>query len=296
MTQLTEGWTWFHWPFRWSYVFLVTPWLQRRLQQAVVSELTLQPRHSVLAKDFNVFRSDLDYSVVFALEPTPQQVILVTEFIDRHRQFLPFLGELEFYTTDEWQQKQALEKRHRELFTLIRSFRKITWQVKAFAQAPSEFHRQKARNALKRIAGVRSKDFELEDIRAAMEQKLKIFLRNVTFEKEIASPDAVQLFSHHLGWEFGTSLKQNDLAVQLTATDCVFFASLLPDGTVAFPEAVEALEELRREPRVREMFSALCRAEWLLCQSVRRQKGEPDSSLEDWVTHLSNLTFTNAAR
>ncbi len=279
MEIATERLGFVHGFFRLIYLHAFTPMFSRYLQgRHRRFRFVLACRHSLATgRGFNVFRSDIDYALVCFAEPPRQAVFELIADYRRLQKYFPFVGELEIYTDDEWNEKLQLEQDFPEILDLIRILRKSSWQRAILRGSPSPFHRRKTKRALRRMRdGPRRMRRYLQNLGASFPEK----------RGGVAVP-GLSAFSHFLGWSFGTAISKNTaLAISLSATDCVLLAAILPGGEDGLPDFRARIFQLRRAPQVKAPFLAVCRAEYLLCRSVKRSRAELDPKLEAWMRDL----------
>ncbi|MGZ3722401.1 MAG: hypothetical protein ACXVA9_05695 [Bdellovibrionales bacterium] len=307
LSEATERWAWLHGLFRQVYLHVLTPLFEFFIRrQTQLTELSLVPRHSLVkGSRFNVFRSDIDYAAVFTSEPKAESTRAVLKAYSSLQRFLPFVGELEFYTTKEWARKLELEREDPELLDLFHVLRKAAWQLDAVERATSKYHTSKAHASLMRMADYSQRKFDFEIVRAALVKRLGEFLQTLLVEgklqKDLPARGDFLAFSGFLQWNYGTvPAMAGELSARLSAPCCVLLAAILPDGTRGMSHS--SVYELRKRPDIRRLFLVLCESELLLCQSVRRGKTERDDALEAWMQNLRleigarseppNLTFS----
>ena len=102
----------------------------------------LYPRNSIYdSTSFNIFMSDLDFSIVINDE---KDVSLIQNVRKKIKYFFPNIGEFEFYTSKEWIQKnrECLKEAH-DIWNEIRLIRKLNWQKRSLAFADNEYSKLK---------------------------------------------------------------------------------------------------------------------------------------------------------
>ncbi len=131
--------------------FLPVLGMYLKASRGLNSNFRLLCRHSVLdAGTYNVFYSDLDLTALLSQDQI-QRAPEIASFIDRLRTFLPFLGELEIYTTEEHIELQKQIESHSKFYQPIRRIRKISWISDEAPSLPSTYHSAKRKRALKII-------------------------------------------------------------------------------------------------------------------------------------------------
>jgi hypothetical protein len=102
----------------------------------------LYPRNSIYdSSAFNIFMSDLDFSIVINDE---KDVLFIQNIRKKIKYFFPNIGEFEFYTSEEWIQKnrECLKEAH-DIWNEIRLIRKLNWQKRSLAFADNEYSKLK---------------------------------------------------------------------------------------------------------------------------------------------------------
>ena len=305
LSEKSECWRWIHSAARRFYVSVLTPILQYLLNRLATDEsCKLCPRHSAsTGKNFNIFRSDIDYAAIFIKEPSRETILRLENAFKQLRRIMPFIGELEYYTGVEWQRRNRLETESPELIEIIGNLRKAQWQLGIVNHPPSPFHRRKAEAALMRIAGIRGEGYNLGRILQGVSENLQSFINGVL--ANVAQPEVQQEVwgvSNFLGWEFGTSASRGGLI--LTAAQSYYLSAILPDGASSWEGAAESMRKIRENDKVKETYLILCEYELLLCQSVRRIQSGVNPNLEHWLMTLNaqltpsrsptNLTFSRS--
>ena len=281
LAEKTEGWR-FHEVFRRAAIHVFTPALQWLVFRDLGGELVC--RHSVLSvSGFNVFRSDIDYAVLFETEPSSLIVARVKARMDRLRRFFPFVGELEIYLREEWERKAQLTG---PVMRLIHFLRKIAWQTQVVRTSQDPYHRRKAERALMRMVDMGPLKYSPVLVQNCARHQVREFLReypSVNWSHQVAA------YSHFLGWTFGTSLvSEMSPYLHLTSAECLMLAALTPGGDRTLPKEVSLIHKLRAIPKIRSAYNEACEAEYLLCRSVSRMNTNADAGMQDWLRELSS--------
>jgi hypothetical protein len=138
--QLTRNWSWFHKIGRF-FAFHI----EVKIIKFVYFHLgfkQLYPRNSIYdSSSFNVFMSDLDFSIVIDEE---KNVLFIQKIRKKIKYFLPNIGEFEFYNKEEWIQKnRECLKDANHIWNEIRLIRKLNWQRKSLASADNQYSKVK---------------------------------------------------------------------------------------------------------------------------------------------------------
>lgn len=281
LAEATEKWHSFHSLFKHLAVRVFTPALNRFLFKDLKADLVC--RHSVTAKSgFNVFRSDVDYAIIFESEPPPQILESAKRRMTLARKFFPFVGELEVYRADEWSRKSQLNS---PVIRLIYFLRKLAWQTEIVRQAADPYHKEKAERAIMRMIEMAPLKYSPALVQNCARHQVREFLREFP---SVNWSHQVEAFSDFLGWGFGTAMiPERTPHLHLTSAECLLLAALIPGGHYALPGGHSLIHKLRAIPKIQTAYSEACEAEYLLCRSVHRLNGKVDPVLQDWLQELS---------
>lgn len=281
LAEKSEGWVWFHSLFRRAAVHVFTPIVRKTVLRGLRCDLIC--RNSVLkASGYNVFRSDIDYAVLFEAEPSAADMRALKARMERLRRFFPFVGEVEVYLREEWRRKtQLMGPLHR----LIQFLRKIAWQMQAVHEAGDFYHRHKAERALMRMIDMRPLKYSPALVQNCARQQVREFLRDYPL---VNWSHQVSAYSHFLGWSFGTSLiSEKSPYLHLAGAECLLLAALTPGGHHSLPEETALIHKLRAIPKIRAAYNEACESEYLLCRSVRRMNSSTDAVMDEWLRELT---------
>jgi hypothetical protein len=251
--------------------------LRRALRPARVS---LVARNSVLEpRNFRVFESDLDASLVFEGAVAEDSLALGRRLYARLQRWLPMLGELEIYERRELRLKEKVAAAAGPVVDMIWLLRKWSWQHKRLSEAPSLYHRRKAERSIRRIqdrlnlSGVAlfPTAADARTVGARVDAQLKGLPR-----RDPGGPiDAPAGF---LEWGIRSSesaeSRSGELRLFCAGPAALALLSILPDGEILCPQEREKLEDLRRTPQVARTLLAVALAEWSLLRSVERTNPE----------------------
>lgn len=281
LAEATENWNWFHSIFRRLAVSVLTPLLNRFIFRDLKTRLVC--RHSVVAASgFNVFRSDIDYALIFDSEPLPQILESAKKRMNFIRWLLPFVGELEIYRADEWSRKSQLNS---PVILLIYFLRKIAWQTEIVRSSADPYHRAKAERAIMRMIEMAPLKYSPALVQNCARHQVREFLREFP---SVNWSHQVEANSDFLGWGFGTALiPERTPHLHLTSAECLLLAAITPGGHHALKEGHSLIHKLRAIPKIQTAYSEACEAEYLLCRSVHRLNGKVDPVLQDWLHELS---------
>ena len=166
-----------------SYQNQVAPALQLSLPKQL-KELNprIEVRNSVEKQEshFNIFFSDLDFSLILSSTPSPKQNQSLQRWHRNRKRLLPFLGEMEIYTERERELRSKIEGEIGPLIELFWSLRKVIWMTSVTEENPYEYHRRKARGAIVRCLS------EISD-RVPQLDKHPFFYLTHTFQRKVES-------------------------------------------------------------------------------------------------------------
>lgn len=133
--NLTKNLNSFHEVCRRTIISLEVPLLKGILLGFGADEVI--HRHSILSKRyFNVFMSDIDLSV----RASEKNFRLLNEVSLVIKKILPNLGEIEFYTDEEWKEITELTQApYEKTWERLLLLRKLSWQKKALKVSRSQY-------------------------------------------------------------------------------------------------------------------------------------------------------------
>jgi len=223
--------------------------------------------------EFNLFFSDLDLAVVYR-ESTSPDFLALLQCMHRAGKLLPFLGEMEVYSSREWEMRTAVMAQHPRIVDFIWYLRKWQWQLQDLEEAPSDYHRYKAIRALHKIhsaLGVKDLAADAKPSPSLISQLFEFRFAPLLMDARIQG----QTFSGkspYLTWDF------QDLRAAL--------AALVPDLDWVFPDRRQEILALRQQTPLKVWAQAIATHEWLLIQSRRRLYGE---DAQEWDKHLLEI-------
>lgn len=111
-------------------------------------------RHSATQKgDYNIFFSDVDLALI--VKKADQNDLFLEKVLSRYellKKLFLFLGEIEVYSLEEWQEKKSLAQDNLALLKLSRSYRKMKWMKADFKKNKDSYHKAKAFRSFLRCA------------------------------------------------------------------------------------------------------------------------------------------------
>ncbi len=273
------------------YLRAFTPALEAYLKLRFENrQWRLKVRHSVShGKGFNVFGSDLDYSIIIENsfdQTTPLRRLIA--LYDETKALLPFIGELEIYTEAEWRHKKKVLSSHGTVLLLIWNLRKIAWEQAKLKTAPSEYHRRKCERVLGRLLA----QFDATPNRHFTENFARVAPFVSTFiEANFGSAPltpavgSIEGFSGFLEARLCAKVEQSERDLPLSSGSAAVLAALLPDADTFFSD-VELLESLRSRPQLRKALVAIASTELLVNYSVIRIGASVLPETGAWIARL----------
>lgn len=258
------------------YLKIVTPVLRIFLfDRKSNALLRLVPRHSVVERGvFNVFLSDVDYTLVIASSASEFAVSRLIERYQRLTRYFWFLGEIEVYSEKE--QTVLEEIRRCDSFTInfVWRLRKLRWQQKAHAAAASSYHRFKAERAIRRLLVQLGLDAAIDPMAIGAPHIAHAVNQASTYwsPEDVKAPP-LEGFSNYIEWPLE----------KVSAG----FVAILPHGEEIADGVRDEVRRLRQNPRIAERLSRLALVELLLCRSARRLV--PGRETHAWESYLQDL-------
>jgi hypothetical protein len=231
------------------------------------------------ASTFNVFRSDIDYTLIIS-EDMGHEAARLYSVYEVWRRNLPMLGELEIYTQAEVDQRERLMLTHGPLLTYIQMLRK--WSRLHKERHSSPYHCEKSELARARILAHIAPSAG-SSASARLGAGLRDFLaREFGIRTPIEMPARFESASLFLGWSLATEdHSPHPSRLTLPAPQLAVLLALLPD----YNHRGEILD-LRREPKIAAAYAAVVMDELLICRSVARDPRRKEPDLAHWLSHL----------
>ncbi len=277
----------------WGLVHLFLPRLEGvvRARFGLGPEFHLKSRHSVRSSsDYNIFFSDLDLNVILS-ESELSKAAEICLFLLKLKRALPFLGEVEVYSSSEREEMKALLMRVGELHKFLRDVRKLTWVENDDRRFKTPYHRLKFERAVKKIL---SKMKIETDIRVhynvgSCASMIEARLNELVLPRDV--PDLrFQVFSRYLN--FGVKQGEGDAHL---AANVVSLASPLGLWLLALTpfeaetgELRSAIKTLRHHEFVRETWTSLLRLEAITMGGVYRADPDHFTWIPEWKSQLES--------
>lgn len=221
----------------------------------------IMARHSIRSPGFfNVFMSDIDLSV----KASEQKFREIHEAALVIRKILPNLGEIEFYTQEEWTELLGLTSSPFDAtWEKLHLLRKLSWQKKARNLARTSYERAKQErgisNTLKRLGLTAEENFMLDDL-----------FPEFAIHKDSGTPPSNSQYLEH-------ELRFRD------KTSAAYFWKHLPDSA-----------EHPHDKNAKELKSHLVRREILLTKVSQRNESLQGKmshlkTKEEWINRLNTI-------
>jgi hypothetical protein len=262
----------------------------------------LETRHSVTGGSrFNIFTSDIDLRVVVP-GADEDRFAKIRRRVARCRRVMPFLGELETYTTEEKARVDYWMNVADPLYEILRHFRKLGWMRGAKFAPPSEYHAFKAHRAegithLKLAA-------DLSDPAGALDNSIRKHFADSWAELEKISARFKELAAcalaskkikcPYLSWtiSFGPASKAYDIeAAEFTVPIALLVLALSPVCLRGDNEIDEAVAQVRAIPQVSRAWRALSEIELLIARAFGRGQIETLAWLPPWIGELESAVI-----
>lgn len=279
-TTDSHSWAWFHEFFRYIQL-LITPYLLRCCFKSDVRNNPTQviPRHSVVkCGEFNVFLSDFDFTVLYHSEPSFDFLQTCMRRYCLLKIFLPYLGEVEIYTTNEFLHKTALEEKNRSFLDLHWNLRKWVWQFNQSQALQAKYHQYKITRSIHKIK--KNISFPTYESIPPPTREFSKFIEDIL--PQLFSQSTCELSQKIPSFSgptrcFGWLLQNVSPA----------FVAALPEATETFYSRKIEIELLREQPDVNEAVVALAAQEILFNNTnLRTKRGEPSPQ---WIATMSAI-------
>jgi hypothetical protein len=296
-----------HRAFRWFYSGPVV-WVVRGVMRACVAvperrSVEVVVRHSAsTGEGFNIFGSDLDLTVLTDRPLSSQRADLFLRAHGRLRWIAPFLGELEFFSKDEWALIQSLQSRHGELLRFFRDLKKIGWMERDLESRVDLYHRYKLKSSIRKLlVRLEGTAPELDEIR---DRHNRVFLGK-GFERRLreltggvdarvilgeAIPRSLAVRSQVLlEWVRSPCESLIPGGIGLEVGSALTLLALLPSHWQDDPEVVCLLDILRQSDQLRPLHVAVLQYELLYAQASPRMYPWYRATFHVWADWVSML-------
>jgi hypothetical protein len=201
-------------------------------------------RNSVHSRDdFNLFMSDVDFTIVTDDEDAAGQVLRKRQ---RLKKFLPNIGECEVFRQDEWRLKSKLDSSPlRDLWSAVYLIRKLGWQRSSLSKASTPYDLEKNQRAM----GITLRKLGHTGLPLSGDA-LFPFLAN---SPKASDPSATSANSLFLGATIGTVGQDADLCFR-SVDEFERFRRILPD-TIGAP-SLAADREVKTYLMLQELLLA----------------------------------------
>lgn len=280
--------------FRLAYVHLLTPALRLLLGIGPGKKrAALEVRNSAGdGRNFNVFSSDIDYSLIISDDCPPEEVQAAAAGFRLISRFLPMVQELEIYSVSDRERLRAINASHGRLLTALRLIRKVAGQERARRSARTGYHRAKALRSAGNAAAALNKygDSAVPGIYPCLARGLERLLVSA-FPKPPAAVAArfqgAYMYSSFLGCHLCAVTYHAENELWLTQGALFTLACLLPDGRDLFPGQAEDIRLWRRTPEIKAAARAVFTAELLTSLSVHYVRPGEDAGTLPWLNRLN---------
>lgn len=278
-----------------------TKYLYRRpvlwaLQKSIAKHFShnvpkLFARNSTAKKGhFNTFMSDLDLSAVFPETPTSSENLRMLSFHQSWHKQLPFIGEIQIHTQEEYHRLAALERSRGDLISFLWSLRKIRWMEIALENYSTPYHKRKALRAIQscliRLGCHRKAEpwgnISFLDSSSAKNLK-KIFIRHgLSVPRHIKDNREIRVFSPHMDFWISNKRSYTDNLLVLPGKTILIFLALLPPDQV-YPEPIE---EIKKLPKIKKVKKQLLQYESLMVKSTLRTRPHLEKENLSWLEKI----------
>ncbi len=259
-------------------------------------DISIIPRHSAATgHKFNFLVSDLDLSAIFSINSSNLEIKKLDSLFSWIRFFFPWIGELEYYSAEEFRERVALETDHGAYLNFIWCLRKLSWLEKSPSRFTSAYHYRKNTRAwritVRKIAEMATSQSTPVDSGDPAEAVSR-FLRQYFPPNHLGVPTAFLGKSaflgrgicgqgHHGGLEYPEFLI-------LPEREACLLAATLPDGQSIVPPNFP-LKKLRAQPLIRASLLATVKLEILLNYNALRQDPSSATGRLPWIDHLRSI-------
>ncbi|HNW43240.1 MAG TPA: hypothetical protein PKI19_01975 [Elusimicrobiales bacterium] len=314
-----------HFAARRAYLHILTPCLQAAFRLGFNRKPlpVLEPRNSAVSgAGFNVFSSDIDYSLIVPDSCTGREIRELMRKFKMMTRALPMVQELEIYSVSDRERFREINASHGDLLLALRLVRKIAGQAEVLRAAATSYHRAKAQRSIaKAIAAL---DPGAPAAETGGYARISRGLENLLAAGFPPPPPAAaalfadaDAYSSFLGCRLcavprAAEFLQGGRAapgrggepssaggdpaprtgkqeLRLSAGTLFILACLLPDSADVFPAQRVVVAAQRRTPALRAACRAVFLAEAMTSLSVHYVRPAEDKLTLPWIARLEAL-------
>lgn len=242
-------------------------------------------RHSASMRgEFNVFFSDIDFSVVVPAMDQKQIALMKRRYYLLKKLF-PWLGELEIYTEAEKARFDALSVVWARDYQRVRHFRKINWMLLAKANSRKKLEHCKYDRAIRK---------SLRQFGAASGEEA---FRNLFSPSSSHGTEYGETFFFpYLGcWVNATEAVDPYVSYTLDSSKTLQFLALLPSAGIP-ADLVNKLSAYRKEPAIDAHWRAFTEMEALVVRAVNRGAKAYRADMDQWENEFWNTLDSGCSR
>ena len=262
-------------------------------------KIKFNARHSVMKSGhFNFAYSDLDLSAS-AEVLSNDEIEKIQKIYLKIKRVVPSIGEIEIYSSDERLRLETLFKNFGNQYEMLRSYRKVWWMQHSRNTATSEYHRLKAIRSIKFcLAKIDEKtEYSHFDNVSKISPFLQKYINEVFLEIKIpalANNNLTGSFVHcpYMGVRvyIGDEL-QNEGHLHLKKEEALKLLSITPVAYSGSTELERCIQNLRKEPKIFQLWSALTEMELLIFMAFSRGFEKKEPWMEKWMDCLEKAHF-----
>jgi hypothetical protein len=273
-----------HEPIRLLYGFFAPGFFEMALNgRSKTSRCRVALRGSVrIEKEFNIFLSDLDLTVVVEREDENELRKIRDQLVSLKR-FFPPLGESEIYTGDEKKRYDHIFCEIGSLYSFLRKLRKSAWMEKNMDSAPTGYHRFKADRSKKKCFTQLGADETSGLLSFRIEKFLREGFTDLPPKNTVMDVSAWDPYMGLTITSNSGATEKGRKALRLTEDSSLLLLALSP---CYFPndELSKPIDQLRRLSSVNSAFKNLAELELLISTAVRR--AHPHVIHPEWIDLL----------
>ncbi len=256
-------------------------------------------RHSSKTRnDFNAFLSDIDLTVVMA-DSCIEDATQVVKRYHFTKAFLLAVGELEIYSNSELLAYQRQLDIFGDLYLWVRGIRKLAWMEKALTEAPSDYHRLKARRSIAKIlSNTNISESSDETIYRSQFSKKILYWLDQEFSQALkvsqfevqrlqAQSEHSDYLSSRVYFEAGQKLKFGEL--YLPNDYALILLALTPMMGFENKEIEVAVEQIRsKDLKLQKVWGAFSKIESIVYGAVLRAQRHITEGERGWLQLFIN--------
>lgn len=262
-----------------------------RLEHSLGATLILRHSAQEPALRYNFLFSDFDFDLVLENDQIGQS----HQYCLRYRKMkalLPFLGEIEVYSKQDWELKRDCIKHSCGWYELFKAFRKIGWLEDTASAYQTSYHKLKRSRALKN-ALVDLGAPNIKSTASSYTAGFETLRRRLPISPMVDAPvfESDPFYCQYLAVRLShTAIDQNARTVVLSPSEAISLLSLIPiDISLLCAGSCQLINKMRLLPGITSIWRSLATIELLTIEAFLRATPAPPIEIFQWKETLGQL-------